>query len=143
MAGELAIMNILVNTSAITAITGTDSPVGASRIYPFELPQGKSIGAGAITVELDATDPSETKDGPSNLDFDYVMVSSYANNYRDTVALMNAVRTALDFNFRTEATYAGVKVQAIRYDSLNQGVTQLTDREIFFGEQRFKVRVRR
>lgn len=143
MAGELAVMNILVNTVAITAIVGADSPPGNSKVYPYELPQGRTIGTGAITVELDGTDPQDDKDGPSRLDYDWVMVSGYANNYRDTVNLMNAIRTALDFTFRTEAVYAGVNVQAIRFDSVNQDVVKLTDREIYFGEQRYKVRVRR
>lgn len=143
MAGELAVMNILVNTAAITAIVGVDSPPGNSKVYPYELPQGKIIGTGAITVELDGIDPQNDKDGPSRLDWDWVIVSGYANNYRDTVNLMNAIRIALDFNFRTEAVYAGVNVQAIRFDSVNQDVVKLTDREIYFGEQRYKVRVRR
>lgn len=143
MAGELAVMNILVNTAGITAIVGADSPVGNSKVYPYEVPQGIAIGSGAITVELDGVDPQEDKDGPSRLDWDYVIVSAFANNYRDTVNLLKAIRAALDFNFRIEGTYAGVIVQAIRFDSVNQDVIRLTDREIYFGEQRYKVRVRR
>ena len=93
-----------------------------------------------ITVELDSTEPHDTKSGVSTLDVGEVTVRSFHSERRDALALSKLVRTALD---RYSGTIEGETVQSIRFNSEATDY-QVIDNKLFqFVEQDYSVRLKR
>jgi hypothetical protein len=112
MQAEIAVQNILANTSGVTTLVGSGS---SARIYYGRRVQTSTMPA--ITIEPDGIDPTDQKpdttNGASKLDVEDVIVSSYGNSLTEAQGLSVAVRAALDK--KTGATYNSVVVQSIQY----------------------------
>lgn len=133
MAAESAIIGLLKADSGVSALV-------AERVYPYILPQSYALPA--ITVESDIVDPVHHKDGQSTENYEYVIVTGFTGNTVELQGLREATRTALDFKFKTETIVKNVKVQFCRLMSDQADKENLTNKEIFFFEQRYMVRTR-
>ena len=130
MAAELAIIDILRNNSSVTSLIG-----GAgtnARIYPYDIPQ-KAVYP-CIVVTLEDIEPSDTKDGVSDLDTEYIKVESIDTKLKDTEKgsgayhIAEAVRSALD---RTSGTYSSVIVQSIQFDNFSGFTAQINNNLLY------------
>ena len=93
-----AIYNILVGTALIEARVDT-------RIFPMIAPQTSAFPF--IVYDVNSVDPSDTKDGASDLDTISTMVSVYSKTYAEASILASLVRNALD---RKSGTFNGIEV---------------------------------
>jgi hypothetical protein len=133
MAAEFAVLDRLTSN-------GTFNTLVASRIYPFDRPQGS--GLPAVVVRSQSLDPSDTKDGVSTLDTEFVQVLYYDS---DIGRLINTVeaqgRTLLDRI--PNGTYNGVQVQSSQLNDRDTWSEQIDNKDCFVVEHIYKVRVKR
>lgn len=103
-----AIFNILVNDSDVLALVET-------RIFPNVAPQTTEFPF--IIYDVTGVQPNDTKDGPSTLDTNDVMISCYSETYSEASDLAKKIRIAMDRI--TEAEYATIKIQSSQFQSYN------------------------
>ena len=103
-----AIFNILVNNSDVLALVET-------RIFPNVAPQTTEFPF--IIYDVTGVQPNDTKDGPSTLDTNDVMISCYSETYSQASDLAKKIRVAMDRI--TEAEYATIKIQSSQFQSYN------------------------
>ena len=103
-----AIFNILVNDSDVLALVET-------RIFPNVAPQTTEFPF--IIYDVTGVQPNDTKDGPSTLDTNDVMISCYSETYSEASDLAKKIRVAMDRI--TEAEYATIKIQSSQFQSYN------------------------
>ena len=99
------IYKILTKSKAISTMVST-------RITPNVMTQRSEFPFIVYDVTNDI--PEGQKDSVAKLDIATVMVSGYADNYKDSNILANYIRTALD---RVSGNYNGVNIQAIDFES--------------------------
>jgi len=121
----------------LTADSNVSTRVG-TRIYPIERAQQDALPA--VTVDVDSVDPSDTKDGVSELDQSYITVTSFAQTYDAARLLSEDVRTALD---RVSGTYNTEVIQKIQFLDQFTDKEENADKIIYWVEQKYKVRVKR
>lgn len=111
MAAEIAIVDILRDDVTLAAIIGT-------RVHLLELPQG--AGLPSILVRAQSIEPSDTKDGVSTLDSEFIQVLMYGQDLNQLfVTIETQVRTLLD------------RVAAGTYNTINIQSSQFQDRDTF------------
>jgi hypothetical protein len=103
-----AIFNILSNDSDILALV-------ESRIFPNVAPQTTEFPF--IIYDVTGVQPNDTKEGPSTLDTNDVMISCYSETYSEASNLAKKIRIAMDRI--TEAEYATIKIQSSQFQSYN------------------------
>lgn len=131
MAAERAIIHILKNDSTIQAYCGAN-PV---RVYPFELPQTKTLPA--IVVRSQADSPNPTKDGPSGLDMERVQVLIYDADFdAGTFLLEDRVRTLCDRG--ATGTMNGVNLESSSFEDRDTYKEQLIDKQVYTTEHIYK-----
>ncbi len=115
-----AIYNILVGTALIEARVDT-------RIFPMIAPQTSAFPF--IVYDVNSVDPSDTKDGASDLDTISTMVSVYSKTYAEASILASLVRNALD---RKSGTFNGIEVGSIQFRSYNDIFESSSDSDGIF-----------
>lgn len=112
MKAEQAVIAILEADSDVVGLIGG---AGSERLHVTRMPQDKAIpdAEGAVVIRRTDQLPEGTKDGASTLDEIDFEIEIYAKSHLVLEDLSDKIRTALD---RTTGTYAGIKVQSIRYD---------------------------
>lgn len=136
MAGELAAISILKSDSVIQGFCG----VNPTRVYPFQVPQGKSLPA--ITVRSTSTEPNGTKDGPSQLDFERLQVIIWTDEFNTTTyELEQRVRELLDRP--TPGAVNGVNLESSSFEDRDTFKEQLVDKEVFAIEHIYKTIIKR
>lgn len=103
-----AIYNILSNDSDVLALV-------ESRIFPNVAPQTTEFPF--IIYDVTGVQPNDTKEGPSTLDTNDVMISCYSETYSEASDLAKKIRIAMDRI--TEAEYATIKIQSSQFQSYN------------------------
>mgnify|MGYP003667834942 CR=1 FL=1 len=103
-----AIFNILSNDSDVLALV-------ESRIFPNVAPQTTEFPF--IIYDVTGVQPNDTKEGPSTLDTNDVMISCYSETYSEASDLAKKIRVAMDRI--TEAEYATIKIQSSQFQSYN------------------------
>jgi hypothetical protein len=133
MAAEFAVLDRLTSN-------GTFNTLVASRIYPFDRPQGS--GLPAVVVRSQSLDPSDTKDGVSTLDTEFVQVLFYGADIGQLINTIEAQgRTLLDRI--PNGTYNGVQVQSSQLNDRDTWSEQIDNKDCFVVEHIYKVRVKR
>ena len=128
MTGEFAVVQILLNTTAITDIVGT-------RVYLDEAQQGDTYPL--IIVEEEDVEPRDTKDGVSKLDMDIIRVYPYAANKNTLRTLARACRTALDN--KTPGTYGTYTIQDVRFTGQSSFDEEIENRKVYAKDQEYRV----
>ena len=100
-----AIYKILADNNAVSSMVST-------RITPNVMTQRSAFPFIVYDVTNDI--PEGQKDSVAKLDIATVMVSAYADNYKDSNILGNYIRTALD---RVQGNYNGVNIQSINFEN--------------------------
>jgi len=103
-----AIYNILSNNSDIVNLVDT-------RIFPNVAPQTTEFPF--IIYDVTGVQPNDTKDGPSTLDTNDVMISCYSETYSQASDLAKKIRIAMDRI--PDAEYATIKIQSSQFQSYN------------------------
>jgi hypothetical protein len=103
-----AIFNILSNDSDVLALV-------ESRIFPNVAPQTTEFPF--IIYDVTGVQPNDTKDGPSTLDTNDVMISCYSETYSEASDLAKKIRRAMDRI--TEAEYNTIDIQSSQFQSYN------------------------
>lgn len=130
MKAEYAVLNILLNTSAVTDIVGT-------RIYLDEAPQEDEYPL--IIVEEENVEPGPTKSGVSAVDYDTIRVFPYATSKATLRLLAQACRDALDG--KAAGTYNSVAVDDVRFQGQTSFDEQIVNRKVHAKDQQYLVRV--
>jgi len=103
-----AIYNILSNDSDIQAFVD-------DRVFPNVAPQTTEFPF--IIYDVTGVQPNDTKDGPSTLDTNDVMISCYSETYSQASDLAQKIRVAMDRI--NEGTYGGEQIQSSQFQSYN------------------------
>lgn len=107
----LAIYNILNNDSDVVALVST-------RIYPNVAKQGSTFPF--IVYQTTGVDPTDTKDGVSPMDVNAFEVLCFADSYSGAVDLAQKARIALDRVSGTYPATTGIKIQSIKFNSVDE-----------------------
>ena len=129
MAADIAFIDVLLND-------GPGSNVVGGRIFPNLRPQKNVFPA--IMIRMNDVDPSDTKDGVSTLDQEFIGVFIYARTYSEIFDLATKTRTALD---RYSGTNKGVVVQSSQYQDTSTFNSKIDNAPLFTQEDEYKVRV--
>jgi len=121
-----AIKYILENDATFAAAIGTDS--SDSKVFPVLVPQ--TVVLPFCTYELSNTEPHPNKDSISDMDFDRVRVTVYADDHDEAMTLAGYCRAALDKV--TPATYNTIAVDSIDFLSWQDGYSQQMGAEPVF-----------
>lgn len=130
MKGEYAVLNILLNTAAVTDIVGT-------RVYLDEAPQGDEYPL--IIVEEEDVEAFPTKSGVSAVDHDIIRVFPYAANKGTLRLLAQACRDALDG--KVAGTYNSVAIEDLRFQGQTSFDEKIVNRKVYAKDQQYMVRV--
>lgn len=128
MKGEYAVINILLNTTAVTDIVGT-------RIYLDEAPQSDAYPL--IIIEEEGVEPKDTKDGASVSEPDIIRVFPYSTNKNTLRLLAQACRDALDG--KAAGTYNSVSVVDLRFMNQSSFDEQIANRKVYAKDQEYRV----
>lgn len=129
MALGAAIRTILTADATLTGLV-------SSRIYPDMPPQGTTYPC--IVYMIIATDPTNTKEGVSQLDNVRLDVNIYAENYDSGVTIAERVRTLLDGYSGTSAT-----ITMDIYFVNQQSGDYTMETGVFWANQTFEVQQKR
>lgn len=133
MAAEIALINILKNDAMLAALIGT-------RVHLLELPQGATLPS--ILVRGQDIEPSDTKDGVSTLDTEFIQVLMYGQDLNQLIIVIEArVRTLIDRIIG--GTYNGVVIQSSQFQDRDTFLEQIDNNSIYTVEHIYKVRVKR
>lgn len=133
MAAEIALMDILRDDATLAALVGT-------RVHLLELPQGDTLPS--ILVRGQSIEPSDTKDGVSTLDTEFIQVLMYGQDLNQLILTIEArVRTLLDRI--ALGTYNGVVIQSSQFQDRDTFLEQIDNNSIYAVEHIYKVRVKR
>ena len=122
-----AIHDLLAANTDVTDIVGT-------KIFSIFAPQGQVPPF--IIFRIIGTDPTDTKDGASDLDTPFADILSYHDDADQAQDLATKVRIAID---RFSGVLNDVVIQSIRYDDGEESFD--VDIEKPFVEQMYKVRI--
>jgi hypothetical protein len=138
MAAEIALIDILRDDATLGALLGG---IGTSaRVYPLERPQGS--GLPAILARGQDIEPSDTKDGVSTLDTEFIQVLMYDEDLNQLILTIEArVRTLLDRI--APGIYNGVTVQSSQFIDRDTFLEQIDNNSFYAVEHIYKVRVKR
>lgn len=126
-------MDILRDDVTLSGIIGT-------RVHLLELPQGATLPS--ILVRAQGIEPSDTKDGVSTLDTEFIQVLMYGQDLNQLILTIEArVRTLLDRI--TAGTYNGVVIQSSQFQDRDTFLEQIDNNSIYTVEHIYKVRVKR
>ena len=130
MKAEFAVLNILLNTTAVTDIAGT-------RVYLDEAPQTDPYPL--VIVSEEDVEPGPTKSGVSAVDYDIIRVYPYAASKETLRLLAAACRAALDG--KAAGTYNSVAIEFIRYQGQTSFDETIVNRKVYAKDQQYNVRV--
>lgn len=126
-------MDILRDDATLAALVGT-------RVHLLELPQGATLPS--ILVRGQSIEPSDTKDGVSTLDTEFIQVLMYGQDLNQLILTIEArVRTLLDRI--ALGTYNGVVIQSSQFQDRDTFLEQIDNNSIYAVEHIYKVRVKR
>ena len=103
-----AIYKILSQNSDVSTLVGT-------RIFPNVAPQTTIFPF--IIYDVTGVQPNDTKDGPSTLDTNDVMISCYSETYIQASDLAQKIRVAMDRI--NDGIYGGEQIQSSQFQSYN------------------------
>ena len=103
-----SIYYILVNDRDVSALVGT-------RIFPNVAPQTTTFPF--IIYDVTGVSPNDTKEGPSTLDTNDVMISCYSETYDEASDLAQKIRVAMDRI--NEGVYNDETIQSSQFQSYN------------------------
>jgi len=103
-----SIYYILVNDTDVSALVGT-------RIFPNVAPQTTTLPF--IIYDVTGVSPNDTKEGPSTLDTNDVMISCYSETYSEASDLAQKIRVAMDRI--NEGVYNDETIQSSQFQSYN------------------------
>jgi len=103
-----SIYYILVNDTDVSALVGT-------RIFPNVAPQTTTFPF--IIYDVTGVSPNDTKEGPSTLDTNDVMISCYSETYDEASDLAQKIRVAMDRI--NEGVYNDETIQSSQFQSYN------------------------
>jgi hypothetical protein len=128
MKAELAVLNILLNTTAVTGIVST-------RIYLDEAPQGDAYPL--IIIEAENVEPRDSKGGVSVTEVDTVRVFPYSNTKAQLATLAKACRDALDG--KAAGTYNSIAVLDVRFMNQSTFDEKIENRKVYAKDQEYRV----
>ena len=135
MAAEIAVISILKSDSTLIELINS-----ANNIHPIERPQASTLPA--IVVRGGDIEPSDTKDGVSTLDVEFVQVLMYDSNIQRLINSIEArVRYLLDRI--TLGTYEEVVVQSSQFQDRDTWSERIPNNEMYTVEHIYKIRVKR
>ena len=137
MNADIAIIHILSAHPGTCAWVGSTG-MGNARIFGGDIPQGSVFPV--IMVDVYDAEPFDTKDGPSVTDHETVKIFCYAETLKDSAAISEQVRTALD---GISGTYNAQVIQDIRYLRIDSQRIELINRKVYLRELDFMVRIER
>ena len=103
-----SIYYILVNDTDVSALVGT-------RIFPNVAPQTTTFPF--IIYDVTGVSPNDTKEGPSTLDTNDVMISCYSETYSEASDLAQKIRVAMDRI--NQGVYNDETIQSSQFQSYN------------------------
>jgi len=107
----LAIYNVLTNDTDVSNLVST-------RIFPNVAKQGTAFPF--LVYQTTSVEPTNTKDGVSPMDTNSFEVLCFADNYSTAVDLAQKVRIALDRKNGTYPATTGIKIQSIKFNSVDE-----------------------
>lgn len=111
-----ALINILINNNPVKTLVGKNKADDKWKVYPLVTPQVEIHPY--IVVRTTGRTPVECKDGPATSWISTAEVTCYHQNYDNSLALADAVITALD---NTVGTYGGQQIYELRYADKSEG----------------------
>lgn len=130
MAVGAAIRAILVADGTLTGLIG-------AKVYPNTIPPKTDFPCVAYTV-LD-TEPTDTKEGASELDNIRMQIDVYTLNYDDTQTIANRIRTLLD---QYSGTSASENIDLCFFQGQQEGDYQ-ADLGVFWLSQTYEIQLKR
>lgn len=122
-----AAIAILRESSGVTAIV-------KQKIFGINIPQ--KTESPCIKMQVISVDPSDTKDGPSELDAFRVQISCYGKDADQLNTLNGAIRTALD---RYRGEIAEVNVEHIVYLNQVDGYDEMAEEYKIDTDYKFRI----
>jgi len=107
----LAIYDVLTNDTDVSNLVST-------RIFPNVAKQGTAFPF--LVYQTTSVEPTNTKDGVSPMDTNSFEVLCFADNYSTAVDLAQKVRIALDRKKGTYPATTGIKIQSIKFNSVDE-----------------------
>ena len=105
-----SIYNILYNNG-----TGDVFDIVGTKIFPNVAPQTTQFPF--IIYDINGVQPNDTKEGPSTLDTNDVMISCYSETYSQASDLATKIRIAMDRI--NQGTYGGEIIQSSQFQTYN------------------------
>jgi hypothetical protein len=138
MAAEIALVDILRGDATLGALLGGTGT--SARVHIIDRPQKGTFPA--IVVRAQDIEPSDTKDGVSTLDQEYIQVLMYGSDLHQLMMTIEVrVRTLLDRI--SEGVYNGVSVQSSQFQDRDTFLEEFGDNSFYAVEHIYKVRVKR
>ena len=129
MAADIAFIDVLLNDAPVSNVVD-------DRVFLSLRPQKSKFPA--IMIRINDNDPSDTKDGVSTLDQEFIGVFAYSRTARERASLMSLVRTALD---RYSGTNKEIVIQSSQYQDTSTFNSKIDNAPLFTQEDEYKVRV--
>lgn len=133
MAIGAAVRTILAADATLQGLLGT-SPM---RVFPDMIPQNTPYPCAAYA--LIGTDPTNTKEGVSELDEIRLQFDVYDDNYDDVQTIAAQIRTVID---GYTGTSAGVVIDQVYFDGEQSG-DYSEDLGIFWVSQTYQIHIKR
>lgn len=131
MNGQLAIMDILKNDNAFSAIVGAGA---SAKIYYDEAMETQTLPF--TIIKTDSINPNDTKDGASTLDQDMVYITHFAATKIIVQQMSVAARTALE---RKNGTFGGIITKGLQFKTQRSDTERLIDKKVFTEEQYYQI----
>ena len=138
MAAEIALIDILRDDATLGALLGGTGT--SARVYPIDRPQGSALPA--VVVRGQDIEPSDTKDGVSTLDTEFIQVLMYGEDLNQLILTIEArVRILLDRI--ALGTYNTIVIQSSQFQDRDTFSEQIDNNAVYTIEHIYKVRVKR
>lgn len=124
------VIQILLSNAAFNGVLN-------GKVYPSEAPQ-KTPGVYTI-VEVQGTDPVDTKDGPATVEIQQIQVLHYAANFETALDMAAKARTALD---HYKGTIGGQVIDTINFFDFSTYSDRVRNQKKAVVEQIYDVRVK-
>jgi hypothetical protein len=130
MNADLAILEILIADATVSGMVG-------DKVYLDEAPQGKELPY--IIIEEDDTDPHDSSDGESAIDYDRIRVFPYHTDQTGLRTLATAIRQAIER--KANGTYRTVNFDYSRFLNQSSFKERIDNREAYAKDQEYEVRI--
>jgi hypothetical protein len=124
MNADLAILDILIDDATVSGIVG-------NKVHVDEVPQGTELPY--VIIEEDDTDPKDSSEGESAIDYDRIRVFPYHSSKTGLSVLAKAIREAIERKANGE--YRTVNFDYSRFLGQTSFKERIENREVYAKDQ--------